>query len=81
MPPLFERFGIKTPTTPEIQDPASPRDLIFKKLSDLFCPDLESAMSKMSDDPVQYPALEGLKASLDKVRDLDCYGFGREIIA
>ncbi len=75
MPSLFERLGVKTPTAPQIQDPASPRDLIFKKLNDLFCPDLESAMSEMPDDPVQYPALKDPQVILNGVHDLVRYGF------
>ena len=75
MPPLFERPGIKTPTATEIQDPASLRDLIFKKLNDLFCPDFKSAMSEMPDDPVQYPALKDLQVILNGVHDLVRYVF------
>ena len=77
MAPPFERLGVKTPTAPEIQDPASPKDLIFKKLNDLFCPNLESAMSELSDDPVQYPALKDPQVILNGVHDLVRYGFGR----
>jgi len=75
VPPLFKRLGIKTPTTAQIQDPASPRDLFFKKLNDLFRPGFKSAVSKMSDDPVQYPTLKGLQIILNGIHDLVRYDF------
>jgi hypothetical protein len=67
MPPLFQRFGVKAPTASQIQDPACPGDLFFKKLNNLLCPGFKSAMSKMSDNPVQYPALEDLQIMLNGV--------------
>jgi hypothetical protein len=75
MPPFLERLGIKPPTASEIQDPAFSRDLIFKKLDDLFCPNLKSNVSEMPDDPVQDPTLKSLKFILDGIFNLIRNGF------
>ena len=75
VPSLCERLGVKTPATPQIQDPASLWDLFFKKLNDLFCPNLKSAMSEMPDDPVQYPALKDPQAILNGIPNLVRNGF------
>jgi hypothetical protein len=75
MPSLLERLGVKTPTAPEIQDPASSRELIFKKPNDLFCPSLKSPMNEIPDDPVQYPALKDLQTILNGIYNLARYSF------
>ena len=76
MSSLLERLGVKTPTAPEIQDPTSSRELIFKKLNDLFCPGFKSPMNEIPDDPVQYPALKDLQTILNGIYNLARYGFG-----
>lgn len=75
VPPLFKRPRVKPPSTPKIQDPASPGDLIFKKPNDLFRPGLESTVGEIPDDPVQYPTLKELQAFLNGDPILDRYGF------
>lgn len=52
MSSCLKRRGIKTPAASQIQNPAPPRDLTFKKPNDLFCPGFQSAMSEIPDNPV-----------------------------